>query len=762
MKLTNYIFAVLTFATLSCAADDSSPYALVNPMQGTDSQHSFSHGNLFPAIALPFPMNTWAPYTEPQNESFYYQYRHNNIYGIRQTHQPSPWIADYANFSLMPVSGKLAVTESARVSTFTHENEVANPGYYSVHLDTWDTTAEVTPTLRGARFQFTYGKTRNAYVVLDVFKSEKICSVQIISSENKVIGIACNNHGGTPDNFANYFIIQFDRPFSSYGVWSDNKTQPGIAKLEGRHVGAFFKFNTREDNVVGCKVASSFISPQQAELTLQNEIGDATFDTIRQRAEDTWNEALGRVQIEGGMPDQHRTFYSAMYRSILFPHRFYEMDASNQPVYFSPYDGKVYQGYLYTDTGYWDSFRAAHPLYDLLFPEISAQILQGIIHTYEQSGRLPEWTSPGHRVCMIGDHAFSILADAWIKGIRDFDAQKAVAAMVHDANDPATRDGVKYYNSIGYVPYSKVDGEPTFPEASSKTVEYSYDDFCAAKLAYALGDKADGDNFAKTMMNYVNVYDAKSGFNRGRHADGQWETPFYPDEWGGPFTEGSAWQWTFNAMQDEPGLAKLMGGEQAYADKLDSIFAAPNTFRPGTYGNPIHEMTEMAALNMGQYSANNEPMSHVIYLYDDARQPWKAQVRLRQAMTWLYQATPDGMSGDDDTGQMSAWYVFSSLGFYPVCPGDPIYFIGSPLFDKATLHLAGGKTFTITADHNGPQEFYIQGATLNGQPFDKTYISHDQIINGGDLTFQMGSAPNFNWGVSPDSCPPSAISTLTK
>ncbi len=772
--MTNKIFAngrtalpkfAATFIALSLVSAWAEPslVELANPMQGTDSQYSYSHGNEYPAIALPFPMNTWAPYTQPQSDSFYYVYQQNKILGIRQTHQPSPWIGDYANFSLMPVSGKLVVTENDRASTFRHENEVAQPSYYKVHLDTWNATAEVTPTLRAARFQFTFEQPLDSHVVLDVFASEKPSSVEIIPSENKIIGVCRNNAGGVPDNFGNYFVIQFDQPFSAYGVWSGKNIQTNVTKLEGKYVGAFLKFDTSANKVIGCKVASSFISPKQAALNLQKEIGDADFNTIRQRAEKVWNDALGRVQIEGGLPEEGKTFYSALYRSILFPHRFYELDANNQPVYFSPYDGNVHHGYLYTDSGFWDTFRAAHPLYNLLFPEISAEILQSLVNAYDQSGWLPEWSSPGHRNCMIGNHAFSLLADGWMKGIRSFDAQKALAAMVHDANTEGPgigRDGAKFYNSIGYVPYSNVSGEPSFREASSKTIEYAYDDFCAAQLAHAIGDNADAATFLSHAMNYTNVYDPKTGFMRGRRANGEWDEPFYPDEWGGPFTEGSAWQWTFNAMQDEPGLAKLMGGEQAFADKLDSVFAAPNTFRAGTYGKPIHEMTEMVAINLGQYAANNEPVSHLIYLYDYTSEPWKAQVRLRQVMTWLYQATPDGLTGDDDTGQMSAWYVLSALGFYPVCPGDPDYLIGSPLFNKATLHLANGKTFTITARHNGPQEFYIQNAQLNGESFDKTFISHEQIINGGELEFEMGSSPNYQWGVSPESRPASPLAEL--
>ncbi|HEY1789102.1 MAG TPA: GH92 family glycosyl hydrolase [Verrucomicrobiae bacterium] len=777
--MKNFVFCVLTLTALSCAADPPPLFSLANPMQGTDSQYSFSHGNQYPAIALPFPMNVWAPYTEPQNDSFYYQYQHNTIYGIRQTHQPSPWIGDYANFSFMPVSGQLAVTEKERVSTFRHEDEVAQPSYYKVHMDRWDTTAEVTPTLRGARFRFTYDKPGDSYVVLDVFKSDHLCSIKIIPSENKIVGYASNSRGGTPDNFKNYFVIQFDQPFTDSGFWNDQSgAQQNPLKSEatttGRHIGAYFKFHTRnkwsfskfaviQRNVITCKVASSFISPAQAELNLKNEIGIADFDTIRHRAETTWNDYLGRAQIEGGMHDQLRTFYTSLYHAILWPHRFFETNADNQAVYFSPYDGKVHQGYLYTDTGYWDTFRSAHPLYNILYPEISAQIMQSIINVYNQSGSLPEWTSPGYRVCMIGNHAFSVLTDAWMKGIRGFDAHTAVAAMVHDANaNGVGRDGADFYNSIGYVPYSNVSGEQSVPEAGSKTIEYSYDDFCAALMAKSIGDTADFQTFSKHATNYKNVFDAKTGFMRGRRINGQWDEPFHPNEWGGPFTEGSSWQWTFNAMQDEPGFAQLMGGWQAYADKLDALFAAPPIATPGTYGKPIHEMTEMTALNMGQYAANNEPVNHLIYLYDYAGQPWKTQVRARQAMTWLYDATPDGISGDDDTGQMSAWYVFSALGFYPVCPGDPIYFIGSPLFDKAILHLQNGKTFTITGNHNMPQEYYIQSGSLNRAPFDRVYLTHDEIMNGGDLDLQMGSAPNYDWGVAPDSRPPSPLSLLTQ
>ena len=762
MHTTRHLLAFCLLSLTAANASEAPPLSLVNPLQGTDSHAGYSHGNEYPAIALPFPMNTWAPYTQPAHNSFYYQYHDTKLRGIRQTHQPSPWIGDYGVFALMPVSGKLALKEDDRASDFRHEDETAQPSYYRVHLDTWKTVAEVTPTERCARFRFTFEQPGDSYVVLDAFPGNS--AVEITSTENKITGVCRFNHGGVPTGFGNYFVIVFDRPFSAHGVWSPESVQAGGTKLEGKHVGAYLQFETGGSKVVGCKVASSFISAEQALRNLQTEVGDADFDTLRQRAEERWNQALGRVRIEGGLEDQRRTFYSALYRSILYPHRFYEYDQAGKPVYFSPYDGKLHEGVLYTDSGFWDTFRAAHPLYNLLFPEISAEILQGLLNAYDQSGWLPSWASPGHRGCMIGNHAFSLLADGWAKGIRSFDAQKAVAAMVHDANTQGPdscrsigRDGAEYYNKLGYVPYSNVRGEKSFAEATAKTLEFAYDDFCAAKLAGAIGKSADAEQFARKAMNYTNLFDTKTGFMRGRKADGSWCEPFDPTEWGGPFTEGCSWHWTWSVFQDMPGLINLMGGDKAFAAKLDAVFTSPNTFKAGTYGNPIHEMVEMAALDMGQYAHGNEPIHHMIYLYDYVGQPWKTQSRIRLAMTQLYQATPDGLCGDEDTGQMSAWYVFSALGFYPVCPGTTGYSIGSPLFDRATLMLAGGKTFTIQAKNNGPQHPYIRGAKLNGQSWDKVYLDHDQLVGGGEMVFDMASAPDRHWATAPESRPPPAM-----
>ncbi len=753
-----WIASILSAANAAQAGGSNlPPVFLANPLQGTDSSWTFSHGNTYPAIAWPFPMNTWAPYTQPQKDSFYYQYRHHEIRGIRETHQPSAWIPEYGAFAFMPVFGRLAINEEDRKSEFSHANEQAQPNYYKVLLDKWNVIAEVTATERAARFRFSFSKSGDGFVVLDLFPSEKDSSVEILPKENKIIGVARNNRGAVPDNFGNYFVITFDQPFQVSGVWSNDVAQAG-SKIEGHHVGAYLQFDTGKTPVAECRVASSFIGLEQAQRTMDQEIGSDSFDKVRRRGEERWNSILNRAAVEGGSEEQRRTFYSALYRSVLFPHRFYEIGADGKPTYFSPYDGKIHSGYMYTDTGYWDTFRAAHPLYNLLFPDFSAEIVQGVLNAYRESGWLPQWSSPGNRNAMIGNHAFSVLADAWAKNVRSFNPADAAGAVMHDAHNEGFfgmgRGGCKYFDTLGYLP------NPKTSDTTAKTLEYSYDDFCAGTLALAAGREAEARQFARSAMNFTNVFDASVGFMRGRQEDGKWSEPFDPIEWGGPFVEGNAWQWSWSVMQDIPALIELMGGDKKFAAKLDAMFAAGSEVKTGTYHGMIHEMNEMVAQNLGQYAHGNEPVHHVIYLYDYAGQPWKTQIRIRQVMNELYQSTPDGLSGDEDNGQMSAWYVFSALGIYPVCPGTDQYAIGSPIFDKATLTVATNQHFVINARNNGPQRPYIHGASLNSSPLDKIYLTHGQITAGGEVKFEMDSGPDYKWATGSDARPPAAISQL--
>lgn len=753
--------AVLLLVTAGLLAAFNSPVSsaernLVNlpkPLQGTDSVREFSHGNLYPAIATAFPMHAWSPYTQPLPDSFYYQYRQGRIRGIRQTHQPSPWINEYAAFSFMPVAGDLRVTDVDRASDFSHDEEEAHPSYYRVHLRSHDATIEVTPTQRCASFRVTYGDKSPAYLVIDAFPGGS--SVLIRPENRKVVGISRYQSGGTPENFANYFVVEFDQPFEDVGTWSPDSIKRGQTSRRGDHVGAYLKFDIADEHVVTFRVASSFISPEQAELTLKQEIGNDSFDETRDKAEALWNLALGSIQVEGGSEEQRRTFYSALYRCLLFPHTFYEIDQRGEKKFYSPFDGDVHAGVLYTDSGLWDTFRAEHPLINLLFPEVNAEILRGMLNAYDQSGWLPAWVSPGHRECMIGNHAFSLFADAWVKGNRDFDARKALDAMVHDssAEGPISslgRDGVKYYRELGYLP------SPEIREATAKTLEFAYDDFCVSVLASALGEVELAHSFAASSQNWKNVLEPETGFVRGRRRDGSWVEPFWPDEWGGPFTEGNAWHWTWSVFHDVDGLIEALGGRESFADKLDQVFVAAPTVRVGSYGSMIHEMSEMVALEMGQYAHGNQPIQHMIYLYVHAGQPWKTQQRVRQVMSNLYDSSPQGLCGDEDNGQTSAWYVFSAMGFYPVTPGSPIYILGSPLFRRVTIALPNDKQFVVAANGNGGGRDYIQSASLNGKPIDRAWLHHREIADGGILQLEMGAEPNKAWATSRDAKPPSS------
>ncbi len=744
--LTVVLISSSELAFSNCLACEPMLVELANPLQGTDSVPSFSHGNVYPAIALPFGMHAWAPYTQSAPDTFFYQFRQSAFRGIRLTHQPSPWIGDYGAFAVMPVSGHLRCTEAERASKYLHSDEQCRPSYYRVHLCEEDATIEVTPTKRCAAFRVTYEKSAPAYLVLDAFGGGS--RVTILPNERRIIGIARNTSGSTPLNFANYFVIQFDSPFKSFGVWTPKETRPGVAEADGEHSGAYFEFDVSPGDAVTFRVASSFISHEQAQVSLDREIGDALFDDILSAADATWNDALGHIEVEGGTDGQRRTFYSCLYRSMLFPHAVYEVDAANKNRHYSPYDGLVHDGVMYTDSGLWDTFRAVHPLFNLLVPEVNAEILQGLLNAYDQSGWLPAWSSPGHRECMIGNHAFSLLADAWVKGNQQFDARKALAAMVHDASNSGPlatngREGASLYNQLGYLP------SPEIAQATAKTLEFAYDDYCVSVLARSLGEDEAADTFAKTSKNWRNVFDPTTQFVRGRSKGGAWLEPFFPDEWGGPFTEGNAWHWTWSVFHDIPGLIDAFGGRDAFVLKLDELFDVPPTVRPGSYGGLIHEMTEMIAINMGQYAHGNQPIQHMPYLYACAGQPWKTQRRVRLIMDRLYDSSPRGFCGDDDNGQTSAWYVFSALGFYPVTPGQPIYVMGSPLFPRATIHLPSGKAFVIEAEGNGTQSVFVNTATLNDIKLDRAWLNHNEIAHGGKLRLTMDEQANEDRATEP-------------
>lgn len=727
----------------------------VNPLMGTDSEFSLSNGNTYPAIATPWGMNFWTPQTAKMGDGWAYKYDDYTIRGIKQTHQPSPWINDYAAFSLMAVTGNLKYKENERASYFSHKSETVKPHHYSVYLADYDITAEVTPTERASHFKFTFPKADSSYIILDAFFKGSM--VKILPKERKIIGYCRNNSGGVPDNFHNYFIAEFDKDFEMNHTWGDDwKLVENSKENKGEHVGAIIGFKTKKDEVVHVKVASSFISHEQAELNLRNEIGNDTFEQTKEKAKQAWENELQRITIEDDNIDNIRTFYSCLYRVLLFPRTFYEYGTNGNVVHYSPYNGEVLPGYMFTDNGFWDTFRAVFPFFNLMYPELNSQIMEGLANTYKESGWLPEWASPGHRDCMIGSNSASIIADAFLKGnVKEKDVPVLLEAVLKNADvaegrpvNSVGRAGLEYYNKLGYVPYNVGIHENT-----ARTLEYAYADFTIAKMSDKLGKQDMAERFYKQSKNYVNVFDTDTKWMRGKNEDGTFQSPFNPLKWGDAFTEGNSLHYTWSVFHDVQGLIDLMGGNDNFVSKLDEVFEMPPDFDDSYYGFTIHEIREMQIANMGNYAHGNQPIQHMIYLYNYANVPYKAQKKVRDVLTKLYSAIPDGYCGDEDNGQTSAWYVFSSLGFYPVTPGVNEYVIGSPLFKKATLALQNGKTFKILAANNSEKNVFIEGAMLNGNRWDNSFIKFDDIKNGGHLEFDMNATPNKNWASEPENVP---------
>lgn len=710
----------------------------VNPLMGTDSSFELSNGNTYPAIALPWGMNFWTPQTGKMGDGWAYQYHAQKIRGIKQTHQPSPWINDYGAFSLMATTDTLVFDETQRASWFSHKAEVVKPNYYSVYLADYDTTVEVTPTERAAQFRFTFPKTQKAYILLDAFF--KGSYVKILPQERKIVGYAQNNSGGVPENFKNYFVAIFSKDFQEFHSWKDGVLMENSSENKGEHTGGIVRFSTQEKEQIIVKVASSFISLEQAELNLKTEIGDDSFEQTQQKAAEVWQEALGRISVQDNDLDNLRVFYSCLYRTLLFPRRFYEFDNQGNVVHYSPYSGKIENGYMYTDNGFWDTFRSVFPFFNLMYPSENKKIMKGLVNTYKESGWLPEWASPGHRDCMIGSNSASIIADAYLKGnIEEQDAEILLEAMLKNATQnegrpvkSVGREGVDYYNKLDYVPYNV-----GINENAARTLEYAYADFCIAQMAKKMGKTDIANRFSQQSMNYKNVFDTQTGWARGKNEDGSFQTPFNPLKWGDAFTEGNSLHYTWSVFHDIEGLISLMGGKENFSKKLDEVFTMPPKFDNSYYGFTIHEIREMQIMNMGNYAHGNQPIQHMIYLYNNADEPHKTQKYIRKVMNQLYTPNPDGYCGDEDNGQTSAWYVFSALGFYPVTPATSEYSIGTPLFKKVVLNLENNKKFTIKAKNNRKENFIIQSIKLNGKPHKKWQIDYETIQKGGYLEFQM-------------------------
>ena len=726
------------------------PVDYVSTLVGTQSKFELSTGNTYPATALPWGMNFWTPQTGKMGDGWAYTYDADKIRGFKQTHQPSPWMNDYGQFAIMPITGGLVFDQDRRASWFSHKAEVAKPYYYKVYLADHDVTTELAPTERAVMFRFTYPETKNAYVIVDAF--DKGSYVKVIPEENKIIGYSTKNSGGVPENFKNYFLIQFDKPFTFVSTVFENNILPNETEAKGNHTGAVIGFATKKGEIGHARVASSFISPEQAELNLK-ELGKNSFDQLVANGREIWNREMSKIEIEDDNIDNLRTFYSCLYRSMLFPRSFYEIDAKGQVMHYSPYNGEVRPGYMFTDTGFWDTFRCLFPFLNLMYPSMNQKMQEGLVNTYKESGFLPEWASPGHRDCMVGNNSASVVADAYIKGLRGYDIETLWEALKHGANahlrgTASGRLGYESYNQLGYVANNIGIGQNV-----ARTLEYAYNDWAIYTLGKKLGKpESEIDIYKKHALNYKNVYHPERKLMVGKDNKGVFNPNFDAVDWSGEFCEGNSWHWSFCVFHDPQGLINLMGGKKEFNAMMDSVFVIPGKLGMESRGM-IHEMREMQVMNMGQYAHGNQPIQHMVYLYNYSSEPWKAQYWIREIMNKLYTAGPDGYCGDEDNGQTSAWYVFSALGFYPVCPGTDEYIIGTPLFKSAKLHLENGKTITIKADNNQLDNRYIKEMKVNGKSQTRNFLTHDQLIKGANIQFQMSPVPNKQRGTTEKDVP---------
>lgn len=749
-KLTSLI-GIIWIGSISLFAEKK-PVDYVNPLMGTDSNISLSNGNTYPAIALPWGMNFWMPQTGKMGDGWAYTYHSEKIRGFKQTHQPSPWINDYGQFSIMPMTGSLKIDQDSRASWFSHKAEKATPYYYSVYLADYNMTTEITPTERCAYFRFTFPESKDAYVVIDAF--DRGSYVKILPEQNKIVGYTTRNSGGVPQNFKNYFVIEFDKPFTFNKVWANYRIVEEHLDLQSDHVGAAIGFKVKQGEQIHAKVASSFISMEQAYQNLK-EIGDKSFAQVKDAAYKRWNDILGRIKVDDDNENRIATFYSCMYRSVLFPRNLSEIDVKGNTVHYSPYNGKTLPGYMFTDTGFWDTFRCLFPFVNLIYPSVGEKMQEGLLNAYLESGFFPEWASPGHRGCMVGNNSASIISDAFMKGITKVDAEKMYEGMIKGANSvhprvqSTGRYGYDYYNKLGYVPYNV-----GINESIARTLEYAYNDWCIYRMGQKLGrPEKEIEVYKNRSQNFRKVFDPEHKLMRGKNADGTFQSPFNPFKWGDAFTEGNSWHYTWSVFHDIQGLVDLMGGKQEFVNMLDSVFKLPPVFDDSYYGGVIHEIREMQIVNMGNYAHGNQPIQHMIYLYNYAGAPWKAQYWLRETMNRLYMATPDGYCGDEDNGQTSAWYVFTALGFYPVCPGSNEYVLGAPYFNKVTVSLENGKKLEIVAPANSDTNRYIKTLNYNGKNYTKNYINHFDLIKGGRLLFDMDGKPNKSRGVKDSDFP---------
>ena len=694
---------------------------LANPLQGTDSTSLFSRGNTLPIVAVPFAMAHWALQSSDGN-AWFFQPRDQRLQGIRCTHQLSPWLNDYGHATFLPFSGDPSPEPSARASSYRPEELRIAPHSLKLRLTRYRCVLELAPTERCSAMRFTFQDSGAAGVLIDLPGED--AEARCETANGTITALTRANSGGVPAGFAAYYVLRTDARIAGFEV----------KELKDRRV-AMVRFAAQAEKPVTLRVGTSFISHEQAARNLDGEVGEKPFDQVKREAAAVWEEALGRVRVQGGTETQRKIFYSSLYRALLFPRTWHERDAQGNFIHYSAFNGKVEPGVMYADHGYWDVYRAWYPMMALVYPERLSQILEAWVNAYKEGGWLPQFPCPGYRACMTGSLIDATFGDAAAKGITGFDLHAAYAALKKHATQPGDPDagygrrGIEYYLQLGYVPSDRVD------QAAVETLDAAYGDFCIAQVARAAGNAADAELFEARSQNWKKVFDSKTRFMRGKKADGSWNEPFNPFVWGSPYVEGSAWQHRFSVPHDPDGLIEAMGGKEDFVGYLDEMLKLPPKFEVGVYRDEIHEMSEMAAVDFGQYAHSNQPVHHVLYMFAAAGRADRTQYWVRRVLNTLYR--PSTYAGDEDTGSMAAWYVLSALGFYPLCPGKASYVLGGPLFDRATLNLPGGKKTTIEAVNNGPDNCYCGKPTVDGRAHTDSSISHEAIAKGSKLVFTM-------------------------
>jgi len=734
--------ALAALPVLSCSHGGGDPARHVDPLIGTGG-----HGHTFPAATVPFGMVQLGPDTrlEGWDGCSAYHYSDDVVYGFSHTHLSGTGCSDYGDILVMATTGDVMLeqgegedTSNGYRSRFSHGTERAEPGYYAVRLDDYGIGAEMTVTARAGMHRYTFPAAERASIIVDLLHRDRVIDSSIRVVDDKSIEGHRRSRAWAKDQRV-YFAAEFSEPFVSYGVALDDRSLEGASSAAGGNVKAFFDFDAEKGATVIMRIGISAVDIEGARRNLQAEMPHWDFDRVRSDARALWNGSLGRISVHGGTDAQLTTFYTALYHSMIAPNLYVDVDGR--------YRGRDLEIHTaggfdyYTVFSLWDTYRATHPLFTIIERERTEDFIETMLAQYRQGGMLPVWElSSNETGTMIGYHSVPVIADAWAKGIRGFDPALALEAMKHSADQDGL--GLKYYKKYGFIP-AESEGASV-----SRTLEYAYDDWCIAGFAGSIGAANDYDRFIRRAQGYRHIFDPSTGFMRPR-INGGWLSPFDPSEINFHYTEANAWQYAFYVPQDVEGLIELMGGRDAFASKLDDLFTTSSE----TSGI---EQPDVSGL-IGQYAHGNEPSQHMAYLYNFAGMPWKTQERVREIMDTMYGDAPDGLCGNEDCGQMSSWYVFSALGFYPVTPGSDIYVIGSPLFRKAEIRLENGRTFRISAKGLSEENVYIQGARLRGEPYSKSYIRHEDIMSGGDLVFEMGPAAGSSWGTSEEDIPPSRI-----